>query len=372
MFVRNPYFHRVDPAGRQLPYLDRVVMSVAGSSVIPAKTGSGESDLQARYLQFSDYTFLKESERRVGQRVTLWRTTKGAHLAIFPNLTARDPVWRKLIRDVRFRRALSLAIDRHEINQVLYYGLAVEGNNSIQDGSVLFRPEYRDAWARFDLAEANALLDRVGLTRRAGDGTRLLADGRRLDVVVETAGEGSEQADALELIRDSWRRAGVKLFTKPSRREVFRNRVFTGTTAFSIWSGLENGLPTPDASPAELAPTAQTQLQWPRWGQHFQTRGRSGEAPDMAPARELLALYRRWNDAVTRAERVAVWRRMLDIYSDQVFTVGVVASVPQPVVHDARLRNVPRKGIYNWDPGAHFGMYHPDLFWLDRTAPDGG
>ena len=56
---------------------------------------------------------------------------------------------------------------------------------------------------------------------------------------------------------------------------------------------------------------------------------------------------------------------MLEIRADNVFTIGIVSGVPQPVVVDDRLRNVPEKGIYNWDPGAHFGIYRPDTFWFE-------
>ena len=56
---------------------------------------------------------------------------------------------------------------------------------------------------------------------------------------------------------------------------------------------------------------------------------------------------------------------MLRIRADNVFSIGIVSGVPQPVVVDARLRNVPERGIYNWDPGAHFGIYRPDTFWFE-------
>ena len=58
---------------------------------------------------------------------------------------------------------------------------------------------------------------------------------------------------------------------------------------------------------------------------------------------------------------------MLRIWADEVFSIGLIAGVPQPVVVSTRLRNVPVEGMYNWDPGAHFGMYKPDTFWLDDT-----
>ena len=124
--VRNPYFHRVDQAGRQLPYIDRVVLAVADAKLIPAKSGAGESDLQARDVNFNNYTFLRQGEKVNGYRTFLWQAGKGAHFALFPNLNANDPTWRAVLRDVRVRRALSLAIDRSQVNQVLYFGLATE------------------------------------------------------------------------------------------------------------------------------------------------------------------------------------------------------------------------------------------------------
>lgn len=370
VFRRNPFFHRVDGAGRQLPYLDEVVMTVTDTKLIPAKTGAGESDLQVRGLGFDDFTFLKRNEERIGRRVRLWKTTKGSHVALYPNLNAKDPVWRALLRDVRFRRALSLAIDRREINLILYRGFAVQGNNTVDEGSPLYRPELRERWATFDLERANALLDESGLARRDPDtGVRRLPDGRPAVIVVETAGETAEQADVLELVHDTWLAAGIKLYTKPLQRETFRNRIFAGETLMSVWGGLENGTPRPDTSPAELAPTSQQQLQWPKWGQHYQSRGRTGEPCDLPAATDLLGLYDEWIEALAPGRRAGIWDRMLDIHADRTFTIGIVAAIPQPAVIHARLRNVPERGVYNWEPGAHLGVHRMDAFWYEPEEP---
>jgi peptide/nickel transport system substrate-binding protein len=361
--VRNPFFHRVDPHGRQLPYIDRVVMAIADSKLIPAKAGAGEADLQARELNFNNYTFLKQNEKLNGFRTLLWRTAVGSHIALFPNLNVSDPVWRTLLRDVRFRRALSLAIDRSLVNQVLYFGLAIESNNTMLPDSPLFRANYQSRWARYDRRAANALLDELGL-KRAADGVRRLPDGRPLEIIVETAGESSEQADVLELVRETWREVGIKLFTKPSQREAFRNRIFAGQTVMSVWSGFENGIATPDMSPDMLAPTSQQQLQWPKFGQYYDTSGKAGEAPDMAPVKELMQLYQQWRATTSRAERERIWHRMLAIHAEQQFTIGIVCGVPQPIVARKTLVNVPEKALYNWEPGAFFGVYRPDTFWF--------
>jgi peptide/nickel transport system substrate-binding protein len=361
--VRNPYFHRVDAQGQQLPYVDRVVLAVAEGKLIPAKAGAGESDLQARDLQFNNYTFLKKNEKLNNYRALLWRTGIGSHFALFPNLNVNDPVWRTVLRDVRFRRALSMAIDRGLINQVLYFGLATESNNTVLPESPLFKETYQKKWAKFDKKAADKLLDEIGL-KRGADGFRRLPDGRLLEIIVETAGESSEQSDVLELIRETWKEVGIKLFTKPSQRDVLRNRVFGGEALMSVWSGLENGLATPDMSPDDLAPLSQQQLQWPKFGQFHETAGKSGQAPDIPEAVELLKLSAAWRAAGSKPEREKVWHQMLSIHAEQQFVIGVIAAVPQPVLVRTTLMNVPEKGFYNWEPGAFFGLYHPDTFWF--------
>ncbi|MEM7119965.1 MAG: ABC transporter substrate-binding protein [Pseudomonadota bacterium] len=362
--VRNPFFHKVDQAGHQLPYIDRVIMNVVDSKLIPLKTWAGESDLQARGLSFNDYTFLKEGEGHNSYQVRLWRTVRGSQLALYPNLNVNDPVWRDLLRDVRFRRALSLAVNRHEINQVIYYGLGIEGNNTVLPLSPLYDEAYRSQWANFDLAEANRLLDEIGLTERDSQGYRLLPDGRPLQIIVETAGEDPQESDILELIHDSWRDAGIKLFTKPMQREVLRNRVFAGETVMSIWFGLENGVPTPKMTPAEFAPTSQQLLQWPKWGQYYETSGASGEPIDMADAERLMELAHRWQGAGSEAEQEQIWEEILETYADGVFSIGLIAGIFQPVVVSDRLHNVPEEAMFNWDPGSQFGIYEPETFWF--------
>ena len=297
IFKRNPYYHRVDQNGRQLPYIDSIAINIASSKLVPAKTGANESDLQARYLRMDNYTFLKSSAKRNNFDVRLWQTAKGAHIALYPNLNTNDKVYRELMQDVRFRHALSLAIHRHEINQVVYFGLVQESNNTVLEEDVLYKPEYQTAWIEYDLKHANQLLDELGLTERDDRGVRLLPDGRPLEILIQTAGESTEQTDVLELISDSWLQAGIKLYSIPSTREVFRNRIFSGDAMMSIWSGMENAMPTAENSPSELAPTSKYQYQWPKWGSYYESSGKSGEAPVLAEVQQLVDLHDQWMHA---------------------------------------------------------------------------
>ena len=362
---RNPYFHRVDSKGQQLPYIDRVIMEVVDNKLVPVKTGAGETDLQTRGLSFQDYTFLKENEEHSGLKVNLWKEARGAHLALYPNLNAADPVWRALFRDHRFREALSITLDRHAISQYLYFGLATPANNTILPESPLHTPEIGEACLGHDVERANALLDEIGLTERDAEGLRKLADGRSLEFIVETAGEDSEQTDILELVRDDWADIGLRIHTKPSEREVLRNRIFAGEALMSIWYGLENGVPTARMSPKEFVPVNQyDQPQWPKWGQYFETKGAAGEAPDLVEAQKLMELFHIWESASGDDDRRKAWEEILKIYSSQCYTIGLVANVLQPVASRNSLRNLPAEAVYNWEPHGQIGLYRPDTFWF--------
>ena len=364
--VRNPHFHRVDANGTQLPYLDSLVLDVVDSKLIPIKTGAGETDLQSRGLFFKDYTFLKESEPRSRLTTLLWREARGAHLALYPNMNAADPVWQELFRDLRFRKALSLAVDREAINQYLYFGLASPSNNTIIADSPLYSEEIGAACLGFDVTAANALLDEIGLMR-APDGLRRLPDGRKLELVVETAGEDTEQADVLELVRDAWAKIGFKIHTKPSEREVLRNRIFSGEALMTIWYGWDNGVPTADMPPRTFAPTSQfDQPMWPKWGQYYETKGAAGEPPALPEAQRLMELFQAWGMSTSHDQREAVWAEMLRLFASQCYTIGLVSNVMQPVAVNPALTNVPVEAVYNWDPHGQIGIYRPDSWWLKQ------
>jgi peptide/nickel transport system substrate-binding protein len=361
---RNPYFHRVDEQGRQLPYIDRLVMMLVERAVIPVKTSTGEADLQARYLTFDQVPFLRKNQEAAGYRVYLWNTAVPSTVAIYPNLTTTDPVMRPLLQDRRFRQALSLAVNRQEINQILYYGLGLPGQNTVLRSPGGGHEEPRMAYARFDLRQANRLLDEMGLTARDSRGFRLRPDGLRLDLIVETSGDETEHTDVLELVKDAWADIGIELLIRTSQLEVFRRRVFSGEAMMSAYNGnFGFGLPTPDMNPDWLAPVSQQQLQWPKWGLYFESKGREGEPPTLPAAKHLVELYQRWLVSRDADERARVWAEMLDINAEEVFTIGIVGGTLQPIVVKNGLQGVPAKGVYSWEPGSHFGIYNPDTFY---------
>ncbi len=364
VFVRNPYFHRIDLKGLQLPYIDDVIMTVAAANLVPAKAGLGEADLQSRYLNMRDYTFLQKSAKQSGIRVYLWESGSGSQLALYPNLNASDGEWRKLMRDVRFRRALSLAIDREDLNQSVYLGLAKPSNNTIMERSELFKPEYATKWANYDPKLANELFDQAGLNKRGPDGIRLLPDGRSAIIVIELSSEETEDSDALTVIAEYWKKVGIKLLAKPQSLENFRMRAFSGEAIMTAYAGYTTAVPTVDTDPREFAPTMQGGLQWSRWGMYVESKGKQGETCDLPPACKLMDYLKEWETSTDDAVRRKAWDEILTANADEVFSIGTVNGIRQPVVVGPKVRNVPKEGYHAWDPGGYIGLYQPDTFWI--------
>ena len=366
VFKRNPNYHRVDPNGTQLPYLDEVILNMASSSIIAAKAGTGESDLQARYLRFDNYAFLKKGAEENGYNVRLWPSGRGSEMTLLPNMNTKDEGFRNAFQDVRVRRALSLGMDRSEINEAIFFGLGREASNSVLPSSPLYEDSFAESWIDYDVDQANALLDEAGFDKKNSDGVRLMPDGRPFEIIVETAGEQSQEIDILQLITDHWKDIGVKLFVKPSQRDILRGRVANGETVMSTWQGLNRGLATPEMNPEELAPVSPVQAQWPVWGKYWESKGASGEMPSLPEVAELSKLYGQWRLAASYEQQEEVWKKMLKIFTEQVYTIGIVSGGLQPVVVNNKLQNVPEEGIWSFEPTSYFGYYYPDTFWLEE------
>jgi peptide/nickel transport system substrate-binding protein len=361
VYERNPFYFRIDDKGRQLPYIDRVVFTTVAANLVPAKAGLGEADLQCRYLNMRDYTFLRRSAKTSHVDVRLWEQGSCSQMALYPNLNAKDDDWRQLNRDVRFRRALSLAIDREEINESVFLGMAKPSNNTIMRRSELFKEQYATKWATHDIKQANALLDDLGLKKRDSSGFRILPDPG--SIVLEYSSDVAEDTDALELIKDQLKKVGIKFLYQKKDLNAFRLRTFSGEAMMTAYAGLTTAVPTPETSPKEFAPTMLGGLQWPRWGMFIETNGKQGEKCDMPEAQLLLDQLHKWEAATNDADRRKAWTAILEAHMEHVFSIGTMNGVMQPIVVGPKVRNVPKEGYYAWDPGGYIGLYKPDTFW---------
>jgi ABC-type transport system substrate-binding protein len=130
VWVRNPYYYAVDPAGNQLPYLDRVQFDIKSTELLNIAASRGDFSLQTGVLP-SNYTMMMEQREAGGYDVYHWTVGDGSSTIIFPNMNLRhdpdDPVGKMkvaLYQNPKFRQALSLSINRAELIEVEFNGMS--------------------------------------------------------------------------------------------------------------------------------------------------------------------------------------------------------------------------------------------------------
>jgi len=223
VYERNPYYWKVDTEGNQYPYIDRVLVQIVDSEVYNLKVISGEADYAYIGTNFENFTLYKENEEAGDYRVILMPGPNASETTISLNLTAPDLEYRKIFQDVRFRRAMSLALDREEINSVLYFGKGVPRQATVMPTVSCYREAWGKAWTQHDPAQANRLLDEMGLTKKDKDGFRLLPSGKPIHMPLEYSGDATEEK-LLELVKEFWAAVGVKADPKFLEQAFWQDR----------------------------------------------------------------------------------------------------------------------------------------------------
>ncbi len=187
---RNPYYYKVDAQGNQLPYIDTLRFDyVAASENHKVKLAQDEVDILGQHIvTMADYPFYKENQEKGKYIVGDYISSMGDRVTLFPQHTlTEDAGLTEIVRDYRWVQALSMAVDREEINQTLFYGTAKMGAMAPMPASKYYKPEYGSAWANYDKDAANKLLDEMGL-KKGADGMRTRPDGSPLKYNIENAG----------------------------------------------------------------------------------------------------------------------------------------------------------------------------------------
>ncbi len=342
---RNPYYFKVDANGKQLPYFERLVVdAMDNSETILLKAIAGEIDLQASYMDFVNYPLLKENEERGGYRVLEWVFV--CDPCIFVNQTAADPETRKLFQMPKFRYGLSHAINRDEMNELLWLNLA----EPRQVMPVQADPFYKDGMGKtaieYDVDKANALLDEVGLDKRDADGFRLRPDGARLQLLLScypTFELGTSAIDAFQQVAEYWRAVGIETQAKEFENSLWYERAIGNqwdmpsyTSTSFLWI----------VDPGCFVPT--NHAYWaPAYADWNDSGGEKGEEPP-EEYRRLYDWYQAMKVEPDRDKFMELGWKLLAQCDEQVYNIGLCTPSIGPMVAKKDLVNVLAVGIHDW------------------------
>lgn len=356
VFVRNPYYWGVDKEGNQLPYFDRVRSLFAEDlEMVDMKIVAGEVDFCQGKTRAESMPIYKKNAEKGNYFAHEYQNTSGKGGIDF-NRTPEDLAKRKIFEDPRWSKAMSYAIDREEIKEIVYMGTGTVRQAAPNPECTFFKKEWEEAYVEYNPEKANEILDELGLDERDSDGYRLRPDGKRLTINMEHTGQG----DIVPLFAKYFENVGVKSTYKEITGELRDERSFANKLDCTIGGPgrcTEVRLYLPhiaDLLPDWVSRGHQGANEWYRW--HL-TKGESG----IEPPKEWQQLFKdveAWLSCTTDEEYIRLAHKIFDfLILDQLYFIGTVFYTLWPVIAKRDMGNIPETGWAGDDVGQSRSLF---------------
>jgi peptide/nickel transport system substrate-binding protein len=327
---RNPYYWAVDTAGNQLPYLDRVVFTLAESpAIITLRAIAGEYDQQERHILMTELPAIIENQETSNYTLHLDLAFNGSDAVYQINQSYdADPEIAKWLTNTDFRRALSLGIDRDQLNETFWLGAGIPGSVVPAESSP-YNPgsEYRDMWSTYDPEQANEMLDAIGLTERDSEGFRVRTDnGERLRLEIQAVASFLPYVQISEMVANQWADIGIYAEPREYERTLGMTRAANNETQIFVWTN--GGTELLYLFPRHAIPVDPTEaFMGPAFAKWFVTNGAEGKEPTDP---NILRIYDLFTEATGLPEegRIKNAQEIWKILVDQQYGIGTVGQSP--------------------------------------------
>jgi peptide/nickel transport system substrate-binding protein len=365
---RNPYYWAVDTSGNQLPYIDKVQLGLAENlEVLNLRAIAGEYDHQERHVDLGKLPVYLENQEKGNYKVYLDPGDYAGDCIIKFNMSYEDDAELvKWFTTADFRRALSLGIDRDQLNETFWLGLGTPTSMAPADTNKYNPgPEYRNKWATYDVAQANSLLDKIGLDKKDPQGFRLRQDGTgRLRMEITTVGGQFVQfTQIMEVVRQQWTRIGIELNVQERERSLAEKMAGANQTQLYAWlaDGSEHLFTFPDhVFPYNPTSEAAGVL----FAQWFQSGGTQGKEPP-PKIKEIMDKFKR-GFTVPEDQRVTLGKEIWATVIDEVHTIATVGLSPAAqgtrIVKNT-MGNIPTR-MYNSPDGKTPGISRTPTYYF--------
>ncbi|MBX2999703.1 MAG: ABC transporter substrate-binding protein [Caldilineaceae bacterium] len=365
---RNPYFFGVDPEGNQLPYVDTVNHRLfENPEVFNLRIINGEIDFQNRHVALGNFTLFKENEAAGDYQVVIG--SSAGHTAVQLNLTTKNERLREFfnVRDVRI--ALSLAVDRNALNELVFDGLLTPRQYSPLEKSPQAYPAQANAYIEYDPARANELLDAAGYAEKNSEGMRVWpGTNEAISFIIEGTSEpGTQGEDAILQIVRYYQAVGVNAAYRYFERSLYTEHYESNEIEAAFWGGDRTVLPI--AAPIIFTgeqPDRPWNAAWALW--RLNPTNANGEEPP--EGHWMWDIWNTWDEiAVTADEgtRNDLFRQILDIWARELPMIGYLGESPALVIVKNGFRNYP-PGFPIDDTTGDEHLLHTEIYFWDDPA----
>lgn len=340
---RNPYYFKVDPNGQQLPYIDRVTFDIMGDQqAIVLKAINGELDMQNQRLNgLETRIVLAQNRERSGYRLFKAQPAWSNAMCIALNQTSKNPVLREIFRKKEFRVGLSLAINREELNDLIYAGQSQPYQAAPRPGTALYDEQMATQYTKYDPRAANEMLDKAGFSKRDAQNFRLGPDGKRISFAIDAATSRRYQIDALELVRKYWAAVGIEMQVRAVEESFAFARMLANEQDGLVWIGGGGydflGL----LDPKWYFPYENQAAFASAWGIYFQNPNDPNAEEPPEHVKKQQALYVQMQKTPGASGQFAVMKQILEITRDQFYVIGTNMEADNYGVVKNNMRNVP-------------------------------
>ncbi|HEX9017405.1 MAG TPA: ABC transporter substrate-binding protein [Chloroflexota bacterium] len=353
-FKRNPFYVGVDSQGQQLPYIDEVQFKFfADAQALNLAAIAGELDEQERHVNLTNFPVLKENETKLGKyHLFLWSSTGGSDADVVFNLTSdKDPAQTKLFAQLDWRKAVSLAINRSQIQEAAFLGTGEARQPIIKKGSPWYPgDEYAKMYTEYKPDDANKLLDGLGLTQKDSEGFRLRSDGKRAEFELSVVPAFGPWPDIAQMIAKDLQKVGIKVNVQVRERDLHFQMRQANQLQAELWNQDSSGTMFSGSNKYDVRLPIYGNLTYgPLFKTWYDTGGKEGVEPPKE-WKDIIALQDKAKSA-TPDERTQIAQQLYKLWAQDLFdigTVGLTAMDQGVVVVNNNLKNVPQNLTKDW------------------------
>jgi peptide/nickel transport system substrate-binding protein len=346
---RNPYFWQVDTAGNQLPYIDRISFSISQDvESLMLDAVSGRLDIQDRHIDtLQNKPTLSQNAQKGGYRLLELVSSSAQQVQIYLNITHKDPKMREMFANKEFRQALSYGINRPEIIDLVYLGQSEPYQTGPRPGHPWYHEKLGRQFTEFNQGQANAILDKLGYTKKDGQGFRLRPDGQKVFFAIDVIPTLYPDAvDTLELVKRHWAEIGVDVKINTIERALYYTRGDNNDHDAAVWPGPGGLDPMLDPRDFFAQHTQGSRYAIP-WTQWYVSGGKEGQEPPESQ-KQRMKLFDDARATADQAKRGAAMKQLFDLTADAFETIGICLGVNAFGIVKTNLQNVPAKTPSSW------------------------